>query len=128
MYGSARQFASGRHRRPQRRVLAAVLPARRRVAVIEADVLPQLSVDNGEALLGEYIRIAGRQFTVIGGLAQKGNTGFGDNDLQILIPFETGRFEVFGTDRIQDIWALASSEELDRRASALDPIEALRYE
>ena len=82
---------------------------RQRVAVLGADVLPQLGVANGEAMLGESIRIAGRQFTIIGVMARKGTTGFGDADEQILIPFQTGRFQVFGNDRINDIWTLVSS-------------------
>jgi len=85
--------------------------ARRKVAVLGADVLPQLGVTDPEAIIGEPIRIAGRLFTVIGVLARKGTTGFGDADEQILIPFETGRFQVFGTDRINDIWTLVSSTD-----------------
>jgi putative ABC transport system permease protein len=84
---------------------------RRKVAVLGSDVLPLLGVDNGDALIGEQIRIARRAFTVIGVMAQRGAGGFGDADSQILIPFQTGRFEVFGTDRVDDIWALAISED-----------------
>jgi putative ABC transport system permease protein len=78
---------------------------RQRVAVLGADVLPLLDVTDPQAVIGETIRISGRQFKVIGVLARKGTTGFGDNDEQILIPFLTGRFGIFGTDRINDIWA-----------------------
>ena len=39
-------------------------------------------------------------------------SGVGDADQQILIPFSTGRFSVFGTDRIQDIWVRAESESV----------------
>ena len=85
--------------------------ARRTVAVIGADVVPLIGALTPAALVDETIRIGGRQFTVIGVMAQKGSTGFGDGDEQILIPFQTGRFEVFGYDRIQDIWALVSSED-----------------
>jgi putative ABC transport system permease protein len=83
---------------------------RARVAVLGADVLPLLDA-SPEAIIGEQIRIASRQFTVIGVMARKGATGFGDADEQILIPFETGRFQVFGTDRINDIWARVGSED-----------------
>ena len=96
--------------------------ARRKVAVLGFDVLPLLGVDNGDAMIGEHIRIAGRQFTVIGVMAQKGNAGFGDADEQILIPFQTGRFGTFGTDRINDIWALAMSE--DSLEAAMGQIQA----
>ncbi len=85
--------------------------ARRRVAVLGADVLPLLKIDDPEAIIGEQIRIASRAFTVIGVLEGKGTTGFGDGDQQILIPFQTGRFEIFGTDRINDIWTLVGSED-----------------
>ena len=95
---------------------------RRKVAVLGANVLPLLNVDDAEAMIGQQIRIAGRAFTVIGVLAQKGTTGFGDGDEQILIPFQTSRFHVIGTDRIDDIWALASSE--DSLSSAMAEIQA----
>ena len=84
---------------------------RQRVAVLGADVLPLLGVADPEAMIGETIRIASRQFRVIGVLARKGTTGFGDNDEQILIPFRTGRFGIFGTDRINDIWARVAIPE-----------------
>ena len=84
---------------------------RQRVAVLGADVLPLLDVTDPQAVIGETIRISGRQFKVIGVLARKGTTGFGDNDEQILIPFLTGRFGIFGTDRINDIWARVVAPE-----------------
>src|SRR5215213_4266185 len=46
--------------------------ARAKVAVLGAGVLPLLSIDNPAAIVGERIRIAGRQFTVIGVLADRG--------------------------------------------------------
>jgi putative ABC transport system permease protein len=94
-----------------RMLTAAEDNARRKVAVIGFDVLPMLGALSPAALIDENIRIGGRQFTVVGVLAQRGASGFGDGDDQILIPFQTGRFEVFGSDRIQDVWALVSSED-----------------
>jgi putative ABC transport system permease protein len=84
---------------------------RQRVAVLGADVLPLLDVTEPQSIIGESVRISGRQFKVIGVLARKGATGFGDNDEQILIPFLTGRFGIFGTDRINDIWARVVAPE-----------------
>ena len=84
---------------------------RRRVAVLGGDVAQTLGIEDGSRLIGENIRIQGRMFTVIGVMARRGANGFGDGDEQILIPFNTGRFELFGTDRINDIWALAYSED-----------------
>ncbi|HMA24669.1 MAG TPA: ABC transporter permease, partial [Gemmatimonadaceae bacterium] len=84
---------------------------RQKVAVVGAAVLPMLEVTDPNAIIGETIRIASRQFRVIGVLAAKGATGFGDNDEQILIPFRTGRFTIFGNDRINDIWARVAQPE-----------------
>ncbi|MEO8621452.1 MAG: ABC transporter permease [bacterium] len=86
--------------------------ARRRVTVLGATVLSNLGVTDPSALIGELVRIRGLQFEVIGVLAAKGQvTGFGDPDDQVLIPFETGRWRVFGTDRLNDINVLAMSED-----------------
>jgi putative ABC transport system permease protein len=85
---------------------------RQRVAVLGAGALTQLGVDNPNDIIGDNIRIAGMQFTVIGTLVAKGTSaGFGSPDDQILIPFNTGRFRVFGTDKIDDIFATATTEE-----------------
>jgi len=97
--------------------------ARARVAVLGADVLPLIDVTSPDAIIGETIRIASRQFTVIGVMSRKGTTGFGDADEQVLIPFETGRFQVFGTDRINDIWARVESE--DSLAAAMGEIQTV---
>ncbi len=95
---------------------------RRRVAVLGADILPLLGSPSPEQMIGEQIRIAGRGFTVVGVMAPQGTTGFGDGDEQILIPFQTSRFQVIGTDRIDDIWALVDTE--DSLPSATAEIQA----
>jgi putative ABC transport system permease protein len=98
---------------------------RRKLAVLGWDVLPTLDVTDPYTIIGENIRIAGRQFQVIGVMAPKGATGFGDGDNQVLIPFEVGRFSIFGTDRINDIWARAV--DADSVAVAMGEIQgALR--
>jgi putative ABC transport system permease protein len=84
---------------------------RRKVAVLGGEVLTSLDVATPEAIIGENIRIGGRQFEVIGVLAKKGATGFGDGDNQVLIPIETGRFGVLGTDRQNYVWARAGNED-----------------
>lgn len=83
---------------------------RQRVAVLGAEVLPLLGIIDPASIIDEHIRIGGRQFTVIGVLASRGVSGVGDSDNQILIPFNTGRFQIFGTDRIQDVWVRATDE------------------
>jgi putative ABC transport system permease protein len=85
--------------------------ARSRVAVVGAEVVPLLGVLDPSALIGEKMRIGGRQFTVIGVLANRGVSGVADADNQVLVPFTTGRFQLFGTDRLQDIWVRAKDEQ-----------------
>jgi putative ABC transport system permease protein len=85
---------------------------RRRVAVLGAGVLPLLEIPDADAILGETIRIAGEQFTVVGVLAQKGeSSSLGNSDEQVLIPFATGRAKVFGNDLLNGIFVLSSSED-----------------
>jgi putative ABC transport system permease protein len=86
--------------------------SRKRVAVLGPTVLSNLGVDNDQAILGQDIRIRGIQFEVIGILKSKGQTGgFNNPDDQILIPIQTARFRVFGTDRVRSINILAPSED-----------------
>ena len=83
-----------------------------RVAVIGPAVATNMGLASGEALLDENIRIRGIQFKVVGVFKSKGQTGFGMNpDEQILIPLNTARFRVIGTDRLRSIGVLAESEE-----------------
>jgi putative ABC transport system permease protein len=95
-----------------------------RVAVVGTAVLENLGVATPEAILGEPIRIRGIQFTVIGVLAQKGQSSpFGNPDDQILIPITTARFRVLGTDRIRSISVLAPSEaEIPRTMAEIQTI------
>jgi putative ABC transport system permease protein len=86
--------------------------ARRRVTVLGATPLANLGIAEPSQIIGELVRIRGLQFEVIGVLAPKGQvSGFGDPDDQVLIPFETGRWRVFGTDRLNDINLLAMHED-----------------
>ena len=83
-----------------------------RVAVLGPAVLTNLEVSSPEAIIGEPIRIRGIQFIVVGVLASKGSgTGFGNPDEQLLIPIQTGRYRIFGNDRLGEIGVLAKNEE-----------------
>jgi len=82
-----------------------------RVAVLGAGALTQLGVNDPYAILGQHVRIGGILFTVIGTLRAKGaGGGFGSPDDQIVIPYFTGRWRVFKTDWVNDIFALATNE------------------
>src|SRR5205814_9164308 len=81
-----------------------------RVAVLGSGVLTMLGVTNPDAIIGQTVRIGGMQFQVIGTLQSKGaGSGFGSADDQLFIPFGTGRYRLFKTDRLDDIFALATS-------------------
>ena len=96
--------------------------AMQRVAVLGPAVATNMGLQSSDALLDENIRIRGVQFRVIGVLKSKGQTGFGMNpDEQILIPINTARFRVLGTDRLRSIGVLAESE--DRIPDAMASIQ-----
>jgi putative ABC transport system permease protein len=85
---------------------------RRRVAVVGPQVATDLGLTSPEALLGETIRIGSIQFQVVGVLAPKGQGGgFFNPDDQVLIPLQTARFRVIGSERLRSINVLASSED-----------------
>ena len=83
-----------------------------RVAVVGPEVVKNLGLDSPFAILDEPIRIRGIQFTVVGVLESKGQASPWMNpDDQILIPLNTARFRVIGSDRIRSISVLAKTEE-----------------
>jgi len=85
---------------------------RQRVVVLGPTVLEALGINSPDAIIGEPVRIRGIQFTVIGVLKSKGQaTPFGNPDDQALVPITTGRFRLFGSDRLRSISVLAQSED-----------------
>ncbi|HTK48179.1 MAG TPA: ABC transporter permease [Gemmatimonadaceae bacterium] len=85
---------------------------RQRVCVLGPAVLEALGIESPDAIVGEPVRIRGIQFTVVGVLKSKGqSTPFGNPDDQVLVPITTGRFRLFGSDRLRSISVLAESEE-----------------
>ncbi|HYJ32406.1 MAG TPA: ABC transporter permease [Candidatus Binatia bacterium] len=85
--------------------------ARRRVAVLGSQVVQDLGAASPELLIGETIRIGGTQFEVAGVLASKGGGGFQNPDDQVLIPLQTARYRLIGSDRLRSISVLSTSEE-----------------
>jgi len=85
---------------------------RQRVAVVGNTVVNNLGLTSPDAIVGETVRIRGTQFTVIGVMAPKGQANaFQDPDDEILVPIQTARFRVNGSDRLASISALAESED-----------------
>jgi putative ABC transport system permease protein len=102
--------------------------AKQRLAVVGPAVVTAMGLETPEALLGEAIRIRGIQFTVVGVLESKGQSQpWANPDEQILIPINTARFRVHGTDRLRSISVLAASEERIPHAM-VDIQKALRRE
>ena len=85
--------------------------ARRRYAVLGYAV-PQMLNINAFAALGTEIQIRGVSFEIIGVLSEKGSQGgWGNPDEQILIPLQTARYRVHGTDRLRSITLKVESEQ-----------------
>ncbi len=85
--------------------------ASRRVAVLGAGVFSALGLTDPLAILDQNIRIRGVQFQVIGILKSKGSaSSFENPDEQILIPYNTARFRIFGSPYLGDIFVLAKDE------------------
>jgi putative ABC transport system permease protein len=86
--------------------------SRGRTAVLGSQVAEDLGVVSPDALVGESVRIGGIQFTVVGVLASKGQGGgFANPDDQVLIPIQTARYRVLGSERLRSINALAPTED-----------------
>jgi putative ABC transport system permease protein len=86
--------------------------ARKRVAVLGQQVVDDLGIPAADLVVGEAVRIDDKQFEVVGVLAAKGQGGgFGNPDDQVLVPIQTARYRLIGTNRLRSIHLLAPSEE-----------------
>jgi putative ABC transport system permease protein len=101
--------------------------AQRRVAVLGSAV-PDMFNANPMAMIGQEISIAGTNFEIIGILSEKGASGSWQNpDEQVLIPLQTARYRVLGTDRLRSITVEAASLE-DLNPAILEIERVLRRE
>jgi putative ABC transport system permease protein len=77
--------------------------ARRRYAVLGAAV-PRMLGANPAAMVNQTLQVGGINFEVIGILSTKGSAGgWGNPDEQILIPLQTAKYRVFGSDRLRSL-------------------------
>jgi putative ABC transport system permease protein len=72
------------------------------VAILGQTVATSL-FPSGASPIGQLVRIRNVPFTVIGVLASKGSSGFGDQDDTVMIPFQTGQVRLFGATSINQI-------------------------
>jgi putative ABC transport system permease protein len=84
----------------------------RRVVVVGPQVVLDLGLSQGASLVGEEVRLNGVRFEVVGVLESKGQGGgFANPDDQVLIPIQTARYRLVGSDRVRSINLLSPSEE-----------------
>ena len=95
--------------------------ALRRYAVLGSIIPAQLQT-TADQITGRDIQIGPFPFTVIGVLSEKGG-GPGSNDDDVLIPFQTARFRVIGTDRLRTITVKAVA--VDSMSLAMIEIEGV---
>jgi putative ABC transport system permease protein len=82
------------------------------VAVIGPDAADTL-FGRKQGVVGETFRIESQPFRVIGVLASRGGSGFGNQDNQVMVPLTTAQTRLFsrGLDRVDMIIVKASSPE-----------------
>jgi len=85
------------------------LRANRKVAVLGATVAKQLFA--GRDPVGKDIKIKGINFTVIGALEAKGQSGYRDPDDMVLIPLRVAQLRVFGTRYLRAINVQVASQK-----------------
>src|SRR5207247_6523008 len=84
--------------------------------------IPQMLNSNRDAMIGQELMIRGITFEIIGVLSEKGSQGsFFNPDEQILIPLQTARYRVMGTDRLRTITVQA--QDLNAMNLAMIEIE-----
>jgi len=77
--------------------------ARQRYAVLGAAV-PRMLGANPAAMINQTLMIRGISFEIVGVLSEKGSAGGWSNpDEQILIPLQTAKYRVFGSDRLRSM-------------------------
>jgi putative ABC transport system permease protein len=77
--------------------------ARQRYAVLGA-AIPGMLGANPAAMINQTIQIRGINFEIIGILGEKGAAGgWGNPDEQILIPLQTAKYRVFGSERLRSM-------------------------
>jgi len=100
--------------------------SRQRYAVVGSDVPKMLDILPA-AIIGRTITIRAIPFEVIGVLSEKGAQGWQNPDEQILIPLNTARYRVMGTDRLRSI-AVTVAEGIPQEQAMVDVERVMRRE
>jgi putative ABC transport system permease protein len=100
--------------------------SRQRYAVVGSEVPKMLDVPPA-AIIGRTVTIRAIPFEVIGVLSEKGSQGWQNPDEQILIPLNTARYRVMGTDRLRSI-AVTVAEGIPQEQAMVDLERVMRRE
>jgi putative ABC transport system permease protein len=101
--------------------------ARQRYAVLGA-AIPDLLGVNAAGLLRQTVTIGGQPFEVIGVLKAKGaQMSFENPDEQVLIPLNTGRYRLMGSDRLRQI-SLRARDDVPLELAMVDIEGIMRRE
>jgi macrolide transport system ATP-binding/permease protein len=87
-----------------------------RVAVLGQTVVENLFGD--EEPIGQYIKIKRGSYQVVGVMAEKGTSGFRDEDDIIFVPLKTAQKRLFGVDYVSSINIEAKSKDVMDEAEA----------
>ena len=87
-----------------------------RVAVLGKTVAENLFGD--EDPIGEYVKIKRSSFQVIGVMAEKGASGFRDQDDVVFVPLRTAQKRLFGVDYVSSVNVEAKSKDVMDKASS----------
>ena len=82
-----------------------------KIAVIGPQVVSDL-FGEGNIPIGEYIRISGQSFKIVGITVAKGGTGFQNQDDIIYVPLTTAQKILFGVDYVSNISVEAKNENV----------------
>jgi putative ABC transport system permease protein len=101
--------------------------ARERHAVLGSSV-PRMLGGNPAAMINQTLMIRGIPFEIIGVLSEKGSAGgFGNPDEQVLIPLNTARYRVFGSNRVRS-FAVEVADGIPIEQGMVDLERVLRRE
>jgi putative ABC transport system permease protein len=97
--------------------------SRAKVCVLGSQVVVDLF--DTEDPMGQTIKINGQNFLVIGVFQRKGQTGYQNQDDQIVIPLSTAQFRLFGVDYITNI-SVSVEDSKNMEVATIDIERALR--
>ncbi len=101
--------------------------ARQRYAVLGASV-PRMLGANPAAMINQTLQIRGINFEIIGVLSEKGSAGGWSNpDEQILVPLQTAKYRIFGSDRLRSM-SVQVAEGVPMQQGMVDLERILRRE